>query len=220
MRSITLAAAAAALLAIAGSATATPSDPGQTVFEVTRNGAPFGTHTINVSESGDTLRAQSRIAMRANAGPITMFRLEQTCAETWTGGSLASLTCNTLKDGRRFQVRGERQNNRLRVVGTSGENWFPISAFPSTWWTAPPTSTTTFIDTATGAPLRARVTLVGRESFEAGGQRIQADHYRVAGALTADLWYDANGRWVGCSFIARGQRIEYRLTSPLNGAPS
>ncbi len=220
VRSITLAAAAAALLAISGSAIATPSDAGRTVFEVTRNGAPFGTHTISVSESGDTLRAQSRIDMRANAGPITMFRLEQTCAETWSGGSLAALSCTTLRDGRRSQVRGERQDNRLRVVGTSGENWFPIGAFPSTWWTAPPTSATSFIDTATGAPLRARVTLIGRESFEVGGQHIQADHYRIAGALTADLWYDANGRWVGCSFVARGQRIEYRLASPLSGAPA
>lgn len=218
MRSASLAALAALCLSTA--ATAAPSDAGRLVFDVTRNGQPFGQHSITVSGAGDSLRAESRVALRASAGPITVFRLEQTCSETWSDGVLAGLNCSTLKDGRRIQVRGVSQNGRLRVTGAEGETSFPLGAFPTSWWTRPPAGTTILVDTQTGDPMRVRVTNMGRETIEVEGQRIQADRVRVQGTLTVDLWYDASGRWVGCQFTARGQRVEYRLTTALNSAPA
>jgi hypothetical protein len=218
MRSFTLAALAAFSLSTA--ATASPSDAGRLVFDVTRNGHAFGQHSVTVSSAGEGLRAQSRVTLRANVGPLTVFRLEQTCSETWRNGVLAGLNCSTLKDGRRTQVRAELRNGRLRVIGADGENWFPLGAIPTSWWTRPPAGTTTLIDTETGEPMRVRVTRMGRETIEVGGRRIQADRIRVQGTLTADLWYDAHGRWVGCAFTARGQRIEYRLSTPLSAAPA
>jgi hypothetical protein len=218
MRSLALAALAA--FCISSAATATPSDAGRTVFDVTRNGQPFGRHTIAVTGSGDQLRAQSDVAFRVDVGPMTMFRLEQSCTEIWSSGELSGLNCSTLKDGRRTRVRGEVRDGRLFVTGADGEHWFPLGAFPTTWWTQPPTSASALIDTQTGAPMRVRVTRMGRETIDAGGQRIQAERIRVQGALTADLWYDDQGRWVGCAFTVRGQHIQYRLASPLSGLPA
>jgi len=218
MRSLSLAALAALCLSTA--ATAAPSDAGRLVFDVTRNGQPFGQHSITVSGAGDLLRAESRVALRANAGPITVYRLEQTCSETWSNGALAGLNCTTLKDGRRTQVRAEVRDGQLRVTGAEGETMFPLGAFPTSWWTRPPAGTTTLVDTQTGEPMRVRVTNMGREMIDVGGQRIRADRIRVQGTLTADLWYDAEGRWVGCVFTARGQRVEYRLTTALSAAPA
>lgn len=218
MRSLTLVAVAAVCLSSA--AAAAPSDAGRLVFDVTRNGQPFGQHSITVSDAGDALRAQSRVALRANVGPVTVFRLEQTCSETWSNGVLAGLHCSTLKDGRRTQVRAEVQDGRLRVVGADGETFFPLGVFPTSWWTRPPTSATTMLDTETGEPMPVRVTHMGRETIEVGGRRIQAERIRVQGTLTADLWYDAQGRWVSCEFNARGQRVQYRLASPLSAAPA
>lgn len=218
MRSWSLAALTALFLSSAASAA--PSDAGRLVFEVTRNGHPFGQHVVTVSDAGDALRAQSHVSLRANAGPITVFRLEQTCSETWSRGVLQGLTCSTLKDGRRTQVRAELQNGRLRVTGAEGENWFPLGAFPTSWWTRPPVGTTTLLDTQTGEPMRVTVRDMGRDTIEVGGRQIAAQRIRVQGTLTADLWYDAQGRWVGCAFNARGQRVEYRLATPLDSAPA
>jgi hypothetical protein len=204
---------------LTGAAVAIPSETGRTEFEVLRNGQPFGRHTIVVSGTEGSLRAQSRVALRAAAGPITVFRLEQTCTETWTQGVLTGLSCTTLKDGRRTQVRAERRNNRIVVRGADGERVMPLNAFPASWWTKPPEGAM-LINTETGEPMRVRVTHMGREAFELGGRRIQADRVRVHGTLTGDLWYDAEGRWVGCAFTARGQRIVYRLATPLANAPA
>lgn len=218
MRFLTSAVIAAACLT--GAAVATPSEAGRAEFEVLRNGQPFGRHTIVVSGTEGSLRAQSRVSMRVDAGPITVFRLEQTCSETWSGGSLAGLSCSTLKDGRRTQVRAERQNNRLLVRGAEGQHVMPLSALPASWWVKPPEGAM-LINTETGEPMRVEVTHAGRETIEVRGRRIAADRVRVAGVtMNGDLWYDAEGRWVGCAFTARGQRIQYRLATPLASAPA
>jgi hypothetical protein len=218
MRFLVSAVMAAACLT--GAALATPSEAGRTEFEVLRNGQPFGRHTVVVSGTEASLRAQSRVALRATAGPLTVFRLEQTCSETWTNGVLVGLSCSTLKDGRRTQVRAERQDNRLVVRGAEGEHVMPVTALPASWWTRPPEGAM-LINTETGEPMRVRVTHMGREGFQVGGRRIQADRVRVQGdTMNGDLWYDAEGRWVGCTFTARGQRIQYRLASPVTSAPA
>ncbi len=218
MRSLSLAALAALCLSMP--AAAAPSDAGRLVFEVTRNGEPFGQHVVTVTGADDALRAQSRVTLRAGIGPLTVFRLEQTCSETWSEGVLRSLTCSTLKDGRRTQVHAVSQDGRLRVSGADGETDFPLGVFPTSWWTRPPAGTSTLLDTETGEAMQVRVTNLGRETISVGGQRIQADRIRVRGTLTADLWYDTQGRWVGCEFTARGQRVEYRLATPRSSAPA
>jgi len=211
---------AASLALIAPGASAAPSDAGRLEFDVTRNGQPFGRHTVTVSADNGDLRAHTSVMLRANVGPLTVYRMEQTCTETWRDGALAALDCATLKDGRRTRINARIESDRLRVSGAGGEHWFSRSAFPTSWWTRPPPQATTLIDTETGAPMQVRITPLGREMIEVGGARIAADRVRVQGTLTVDLWYDERGRWVGCRFTARGQTIEYRLATPLTSAPA
>ncbi|MGQ0533225.1 MAG: DUF6134 family protein [Caulobacteraceae bacterium] len=207
MRPLALAALAALVLSGVASAATT----GRTAFDVTRNGQPFGRHTINVSGSDASMRVESRVALRANFGPITAYRLEQTCTETWANGSLASLNCSTLKDGRRTEVRGQAVDGRLRVTAGAASHVFPREAAPTSWWTRPRAGSVTMIDTQTGAPMRVRVTDMGRETIRINRRNVQADRVRVRGTLTVDLWYDEQGHWVGCNFTARGQQIAYQL---------
>lgn len=211
---------ALAAFCLAGEAAASPTEPGRIEFEVLRNGQPFGRHVVSVSGTGDELRAQNQVVLRAGVGPVTVFRYEQSCAEIWRGGVLVGLDCVTLKEGRRTQVRAELREGRLRVAGAGEARFFPLGAFPTTWWTRPPRNADTLLDTETGAAMPVRVTRLGRETIEVGGQRVAADRIRVQGSLAVDLWYDTEGRWIGCAFTARGQEITYRLTSPLGEAPA
>src|SRR5690606_10471150 len=123
MRSMALAALAALVLS-STPASATPSGAGRLAFDVTRNGQPFGRHTITVSGVGADLRAVTNVSLRATLGPITAYSLEQTCSERWARGALTSVVCSTTKDGRRTQVRVETVGGRLRVTGAEGARWF------------------------------------------------------------------------------------------------
>lgn len=218
MRSLTLAALFALL--IATPAAAAPSAPGRLEFEVLRNGAPFGRHTVIVSQREGGFDVRSQVALRVGAGPLTLFRYEQTCEESWRAGALTQLNCSTLKEGRRTQVRAQAATDTLRVTGARGEAALPASAWPTSWWTKPPVGATALLNTETGANAPMRVTRIGRETIDIGGQSVSAERIRVQGSLTADLWYDGSGRWVGCAFTARGQRVTYRLISPLASAPA
>jgi hypothetical protein len=76
------------------------------------------------------------------------------------------------------------------------------------------------INSETGARLPVRVSLIGRETIIANGQRIAADHLRVEGTVAVDLWYDDAGHWLGCAFTIQGQHITFRLLTPPASAPS
>jgi len=208
------------VLAAASPATAAPSTAGRLEFDVTRNGQPFGRHVVQVRGSDGRFSVESRADLRANVGPLTIFRYEHACTETWEGDRLAGLACSTLRDGRRTRVTARRVGDALIVSGAGNETSFGLGALPTSWWTKPPTNLDHMIDAETGARMPISVARVGRETLNIGGQSVQADRIRVRGTLTVDLWYDASGRWVGCEFSARGQRIQYRLTTPLAAAPA
>lgn len=204
-------------------ALAAPSSTGRLEFEVTRNGAPFGSHIIVVTDGEEGFQVSSNVNLRVRLGPITAFRLEQTCSETWRGGALLALRCSTLKDGRRVEITGAREDGALTVrIGRSpGEiERFAHDAIPTSWWTKPPVGIDSMLNTETGKPMPVRITRMGREQIEVGGRTIETERLRVVGTLTMDLWYDSEGRWVGCAFTARGQHVEYRLASPLSSAPA
>lgn len=208
-------------LALAWSpAAAAPDRAGRTTFEVLRNGEPFGAHTIVVTGDGESLTARTEIRLRVAAGPLTFFRYEQDCTESWRGGALASLECSTLKEGRRTRVRATRDATGLIVDGAEGPVRFAAGAMPSSWWIQAPLQTDHLISTETGARLPVRIERLGRETIQTGSGPIAADRVRVHGTLTVDLWYDEAGRWVGCAFRARGQNITYRLISPPSSAPA
>jgi hypothetical protein len=201
-------------------ASAEPSRPGRLEFEVTRNGSPFGVHSVVVSRAGERLQSRSSVTLRASVGPVTVYRYEHRCQETWDDAQLVALSCSTLKNGRELSVNGAVSDDALVIAGAGGEERFALGALPTTWWTRPPTNVNSLIDTETGAPMPVRITSMGRETIDVGGVSIEAERIRVQGTLAVDLWYDAQGRWVGCRFTARGQTIEYRLTSPLASAPA
>ncbi|MEJ0061059.1 MAG: DUF6134 family protein [Terricaulis sp.] len=216
MRSI--ACAALALAAISAPA-AHAAAPGRLEFELLRNGHPDGRHIVEVTQTPAGFNVSTAVTIRVRVGPLTVFQYEQRCRETWAQDALASLACATTKQGRRSEVAARLADGRMLVTGASGETRFPLAALPTSWWTKPPVFNGAMIDTETGRAMNVRVTHVGRETLTIGGERVAADHVRVQGTLTADLWYDTEGRWIGCTFTAQGQRFEYRLVSPRGDGP-
>ncbi len=204
----------------AAQAEASPRTPGSVSFEVLRGGHPFGRQNVTVTRSGDQLIASTSADLRASLGPINFFHYTQACRETWVDGALQHLSCNTTRGGRPSPVEGVVQGGSFQTRGPLGPVEMPLGVLPTSWWSRPPLTTREMLNTETGARLPVRITLIGRETINAGGRHIQADHIRVAGTLSVDLWYDEAGHWVSCAFSASGQHMTYRLLSNPASAPA
>ncbi|MBI1249915.1 MAG: hypothetical protein GC189_00395 [Alphaproteobacteria bacterium] len=211
----------AALVALAAfAAPAAALSPGRVAFDVTRNGQPFGRHEVVVTQAGPATEVRSTVRLSVRAGPLTVFRYEHDCVETWSQDALQALACSTLKDGRRTRVEAARQGAALRVTGAQGAATVSGALPPTSWPTTARLEGGSYIDTETGATRDIRISRIGREVVQVAGRPVTADRYRIASSLVMDAWYDAQGRWVKAAFTARGQRIEYTLATPLSAAPT
>jgi len=210
----------ALMCTLASNAAAEPARAGRVEFEVLRGGQPFGRQGVTVTESDGALVAQTSADLRAQLGPITVFHYTQRCREVWRAGVLTDLRCTTLKNGHTQNVSGAADGSGLRVTGAGGAFAMPAETWPTTWWTRPRIGSHVLINTETGQRLPVRVTQMGRETIDVGNERVAADHIRVAGTVTLDLWYDERGSWVSSAFTASGQHITYRLLSPRASGPA
>ena len=206
-------------LILAAPAAHAASTPGRLEFNVTRNGEPFGRHTVVVTEANGELSVRNSVALRASVGPITVFRFEHDCTERWRAGALQAMQCQTLEDGNRTQMNAARNASGIRVTGPAGTTTFGADALPTSWWTASVLNRSRLIDAETGADMPVSITRRGSETLTIAGQSVRTTRYLVRVTLDMDIWYDEAGRWVRAGFTARGQRIEYQLVSPLSAAP-
>lgn len=219
---LSIARATALLVALTGAmaANAEPASPGRIDFEVLRGGDHFGEQSVEVTKTANGLVARTSADLRAGFGPLTLFHYQQDCRETWAGGVLAGLDCSTMKNGKRTKVGATPTESGLQVTAGRSAKGFPANALPTSWWSRPPPGDYSMINTETGEPLPVSVTRIGEETLDIGGAKIRADHIRVSGTLTVDLWYDADGHWVNCAFTASGQHMTYRLKSNPDEAPA
>jgi len=216
--------ATAALSCIAAPTSAQPASAGRVEFEVFHDGQPFGTQAVTVTKVNGKFIAESSADLKAKIGPLTVFTYRQTCREEWNDERLATLSCSTTKGGKKIDVEGKPEGEKIHVTNTgkkaTAKAVFPIEAIPTAWWSKPRLGKYDMINVETGQALPVDVTHVGRETRDIGGRKIEADHIRVSGTLTVDLWYDDAGRWIDCAFKASGQKMTYRLVSPLYEAPA
>lgn len=196
-----LALAAIAALTASAPVFANEAAPEDIIFEVLRNGSRFGEHSVRFEQDGDALRARTEIDLRVNIGPFTVFRYEHEADEIWRDGELVAISAETLKDGERSRFDYDRSEPDLEPI---------LAAFlPSTHWRSYDTATQTILNTETGEPLDVSVVELGWETIETADGPVEARRLRMVSDLTVDLWYDAEGNWVGCEFEARGQTIRY-----------
>ena len=106
-----------------------------------------------------------------------------------------------------------RDGDKIAVDGAEGDYTFPVDVIPSSHWNIGQLYQENMMSSETGKPLPVDVENLGLETITAGGKEIEATRYRLKSDIVVDLWYDADNRWVKCSFEARDQKIEYTLAS-------
>lgn len=201
-----------------------PADGEVIAFDVFRDGdTRFGTHEVRFEREGEDLMATVTIRLRAGLGPITVFRYDHDSQELWRAGELIGLDGRTRKDGNIYTVRARSEDGMLAVDGiapdeTAFELVAPATITSSSHWHGYPVGMESMLNTEHGTLMETDVIYLGETEIEGDGGQIAVSHYRLSSSLVVDLYYDANGRWAGCTFDARGQQVRYvRRFNPAQG---
>lgn len=189
--------------------------PGRLEFEVMRSGGkPFGRHVVEVTPIPEGVEVRDVTHYEVKIGPLLLYRYDRTCQERWRGGALASFSCSTREGGRTVEVAGVAGPEGLRVTGPGGGGGYPPGAQHFAPWNLAYAVAPVVIDSETGKPMRG-----GLRAAPCAAGSEAARCMRVEGSIGGEFRYDAQGRWIGLEFSAKGQHISYRLRSPAAEAP-
>jgi hypothetical protein len=203
-----------------GAIMTTPSlaAPGRTDFEILMNGRPIGNHVVTVTEAAGITTARISINMAGRVGPIG-FTYAHRCEEQWRGAQLLKIECTDKENRSTKTLSGELQGANFIVDGSGFKGNAPSSILPTSWWRSATVRQSRIMNSRDGKLTSISASRVGPETLTIAGAAVPATHYRIRGPANTDLWYDANGRWVGNAFRLAGQSFVYRMVTPLSGAP-
>jgi len=179
-------------------------------FQMRRKGDLIGTHVLNFAVQGDGLVVSVAIDIVVRLLGIAVYRYSHRATETWVGGRLMAFASRTDRDGKDLWLRMQRGAEGLVVEGSSSGRYVaPDGVLPTTYWNKA-SLTGRLIDSEDGDLMNAPVSEVGMDAAPlASGGTLMARHYRLAGDLPLDLWYDQAGQWVGLVFSKGGVPVIY-----------
>lgn len=189
-----------------------PQKATRIMFDVFRDGKPFGAHTISFEPLADGgFIATSDVNLTVKIGPITAYKYSHDSLETWKDGRLLSVEAETRKEGKNLVARAVLDETGLKVDGTNFSGAFPETIIPASHWNIAQLYSDKMLSTEGGQPLDVVVENLGRKTLMINGQSVETTKFKLTSDLTVFLWYTDDGRWVKLNFTARGQLIDYQL---------
>jgi hypothetical protein len=166
---------------------AAPPTAGRLAFDVTRKGVDIGDHVFTFAGQGADfdVKVATDIAVRVPVIRTKAYSFKQQSSEQWRGGQLVHLVSKTNTDG-----KAEAVNAAVDQI------------LPGSLWSADTVEAKRLINTIDGKTMRVQVADLGTEKIEAGGRGVVARHYRIAGDLDRDVWYDADGYLARLTLVA------------------
>ena len=215
-------AAAGALLAIAlvapgpaGAAEPGAAAPvGEWNFRALLDGKPIGQHRFSVSAQGDERQVVSDARFTVTFLGLSVYRYRHQATERWRGECLTALRSTTDDDGKASNVRAEQDGGALRIdAPTDAAQSVPGCVMSFAYWNPLIRTQTRLLNAQTGKLETVQVQRIGSGSIEVRAKPVAATEFRITGpAQPIELWYSAQGEWIGLdSIVSGGRRLSYRL---------
>jgi hypothetical protein len=136
--------------------------------------------------------------------------------EVWKDGKLQRFESNCNDDGKRYVVTAAAEDKGIRVKVNNQERIVSHDIWLTSFWSRPDNKvvnqTVPIVDADTGRDLDAKVTYVGQEELMISGQSQTLLHYKLAGKVNIDLWFDDADRLARQEFVEDGHKTIVELT--------
>ncbi len=204
-----------ACLSLAAPPAASAAEPRYDVwdFSVDLDGQPIGRHRFTVSSSGDARQVVSDASFQVRVLGFTVYRYRHEASERWRGNCLTSIAARTDDNGTPSEVRVEPRiaAPTLRAADATPDRDACLMSFA--YWNPAIRLQTRLLNAQTGKLEVVQVRRFSEDQLLVRGHAVAATSYRISGvAQPIDVWYDADGRWIGLdTVVAGGRRLTYRL---------
>lgn len=189
------------------------ADTERTTFVIMRNGAPIGTHTIDIVRTGSQTTIGLVTHLKVTLAFLTLYRFDQTETEEWSDRQIVALQARTDDNGSIHQTSVGRAGDCLKVRRDGRDTTTSATVMPLDLWNRDVLQQATVLDPQNGSVVPLRATDHGEEDFVSRGHPIRAHHYTIATTFSQDVWYDKDGRLVGVQLKGSdGSIIRYELS--------
>ncbi len=183
---------------------------GDMVFSVWRSGSEIGQHRVTFLRQDGALVVRSLFDIAVKFLGIAVYRYRYTSEEVWRGGKLDGLASTIDDNGTKSAVNAKEDQGKLAVTGPEAHEDIAGFILPSTHWNAQVIGADRVLNTLSGKVDDIKLVPVGTDSVPVGSETRPATHYRYTGDITAESWYDADGRWLKLRFPGKdGTLIDY-----------
>ena len=182
-------------------------------FQVLLDDKPIGEHrfTVGGPPEAHTVTSDARFAVKLMG--LTVYRYTHRAEEQWRGNCLRSLEASTDDDGKASRVTAQAAGDALRVLTAAGSPSIEGCVMSFAYWNTAIRQQTRLLNAQTGGHEAVQVSRVASGTVDARGQTVPAVRWRIDGpAQPVDVWYTAQGEWVGLdSTVGGGRKLSYRL---------
>lgn len=185
--------------------------PRQWNFQVTLDDQPIGEHRFRSTTAGDERQVSSDASFVVKMLGLAVYRYRHQAIEQWRGNCLTGLAATTEENGKTSRVRAELEGTAA-IRGDAAQALVGCVMSFAYWNPAILTQTRLF-NAQTGRAESVQVKAQGSDTVEVRGMPVAAARWRITGpAQPIDLWYAADGEWIGLdSTVSGGRRLSYRL---------
>lgn len=183
-------------------------------FRVFLDDREIGFHNFELTVEDGTRRVTTEAEFRVRFLFFTAYRYEHENEETWEGDCLKRIESRTDDNGRRFAVRGLRQQDRFALDASNASVGLPDCIKTFAYWNPSILEESTLLNSQTGELLPVNVELVAEEVLDVRGEQMPARRYRLeAQNLELYIWYSDDLEWLALeSTVDGGRKLRYELT--------
>lgn len=185
-------------------------EAGQYTFTVLRDGDRIGEHRFAFEENGDRVKIEELTNLEVKFAMIPLFEFENHTIEVWEDGNPISITSKTNDDGENFDITVQPNGRGLiRTINGQVEHFDPEFKVLGFWDKDMINHSSFFSVVDTEVINAVSFELVGKDTVEVAGTPIETEHYRMAGDIERDIWFDEAGHAVKVAFEKHGSQIVY-----------
>lgn len=180
-------------------------------YGIYRKNKRIGDHTLRFSSEADKLKVEVESRIKVTVLKVPVYRFDYQSAEIWLDGVLQEVTASVNDNGDKHTVAAKR-NDEIMMLTDSESNKTPSTLnYTSNHWNINVLKQDVLFNTLTGRANKVQAQALGSTTLMINQQSIEANHFRYAGDLDTDVWYDTADRWVMLRFKGEdGSIIEYR----------